>query len=185
VTSVLACFDLALARLHQHPLAQQHTATASSSPTNIFIMDRTPSPPRRLHTPPAPLHAFTHGYEPYSPRRSTRVAAQREVHLHHEQTSPRARRDVTPTASSKRKATSRISNFTLSPPSSPISSPQLRSPRSMRRAHIEAGPLDSDPELPAPTPARRLLSTMPPVRSLTPMDLHQHAFAKQQPPCVL
>ncbi|KAH7400623.1 hypothetical protein DE146DRAFT_653517 [Phaeosphaeria sp. MPI-PUGE-AT-0046c] len=121
-------------------------------------MERTPSPSRRLHTPPAPIHGFADSYEPYSPRRSTRVAAQRELHSHH--ASPRSRRDITPTASSKRKATARISNFTLSPPSSPITSPQQRSPRTQRRAHFEANPLDSESDQPAPTPARRFQSAM-------------------------
>jgi hypothetical protein len=124
-------------------------------------MDRTPSPPRRLRTPPAPLHGDN--YEPYSPRRSTRVAAQRDTHLHsHRETiatiSPRARRDVTPTATYKRKATARVSNFTLSPPSSPISSPPQRSARTMSRA-IPQVPLDSEPEHIAPTPARRLFAS--------------------------
>jgi hypothetical protein len=132
-------------------------------------MERTPSPSRRLHTPPAPIHGFADSYEPYSPRRSSRVAAQRELHPHLQQaqrhTSPRARRDVTPTASSKRKAVVSIAKFTLSPPSSPVTSPQHRSPRTVRRAHFEAGPLDSESDHPAPTPARRLLSTMAPVRS--------------------
>ncbi|KAH7088054.1 hypothetical protein FB567DRAFT_627845 [Paraphoma chrysanthemicola] len=129
-------------------------------------MERTPSPPRRLHTPPAPQHG--HNYEPFSPRRSTRVAAQRDLSLHHEHNSPRARRDVTPTASSKRKATARISNFTLSPPSSPISSPQHRSPRSTRRAHPEVHALDSDSDHMAPTPARRFRSIMGPGMLPTP-----------------
>ncbi|KAF1920743.1 hypothetical protein BDU57DRAFT_439779 [Ampelomyces quisqualis] len=125
-------------------------------------MQRTPSPSRRVHTPPAPVHGFADSYEPYSPRRSTRVAAQRDIHLHPapKHTSPRSRRDVTPTASSKRKATARISHFTLSPPSSPVTSPQHRSPRTMRRAHFEAGPPDSESDRPAPTPARRFPSTM-------------------------
>ncbi|KAF1842192.1 uncharacterized protein K460DRAFT_370177 [Cucurbitaria berberidis CBS 394.84] len=125
-------------------------------------MERTPSPPRRLHTPPAPLHGDT--YEPFSPRRSTRVAAQRG--LHHEQTSPRSRRDITPTASTKRSA-ARASAFALSPPSSPISPQQLRSPRSTRRARLDLHPLDSDSDHVAPTPAR-LLSTMAPGMLPTP-----------------
>ncbi|KAL5120709.1 hypothetical protein ACEQ8H_001458 [Pleosporales sp. CAS-2024a] len=123
-------------------------------------MDRTPPPPRRLHTPPAPLHALSDSYEPYSPRRSTRVAAQRDIHRHRHPSShesERARRDVTPTATSKRRATARINNFTLSPPSSPISSPQYRSPRSMKRKQPDAGALDSEPELAAPSTARRLV----------------------------
>jgi hypothetical protein len=148
-----------LARLHQQSL-RNRTATA---PTHPFTMERTPSPAaRRLHTPPAPMHGFSDSYEPYSPRRSTRVAAQRDSHLHHasKQISPRARRDVTPTASSKRKTTARISNFTLSPPSSPVSSPQHRSPRSMRRAQPDS---ESEQQA-APTPARRFPSIMAPVR---------------------
>ncbi|KAH4038703.1 hypothetical protein HBI25_046150 [Parastagonospora nodorum] len=119
-------------------------------------MDRTPSP-RRLRTPPAPHHGFTDSYEPYSPRRSTRVAAQRDIHLHQgSQQSARARRDITPTATYKRKATARTNNnFTLSPPSSPISSPQLQSPRSMRRRQPEASALDSESEATAPSTAHR------------------------------
>lgn len=126
-------------------------------------MERTPSPPRRLHTPPAPLHGDH--YEPFSPRRSSRVAAQRG--LHHEQTSPRPRRDVTPTASTKRSVT-RVSHFALSPPSSPVSPQQHRSPRSTRRVHLDPNPLDSDSDHLAPTPGRRLQSTMAPVSQPTP-----------------
>jgi hypothetical protein len=161
-TSVLACFDCGPCSFASTITAQPHAATASNATTRPFTMDRTPSPARRLHTPPAPMHGFSSSYEPYSPRRSTRVAAQRDSHLHHapKQTSPRARRDVTPTASSKRKATARISNFTLSPPSSPVSSPQHRSPRSMRRTQ----PDSESEQQPAPTPARRVPSIMPPVR---------------------
>ncbi|KAF1829598.1 hypothetical protein BDW02DRAFT_509576 [Decorospora gaudefroyi] len=128
-------------------------------------MQRTPSPPRHVHTPPAPLHGDN--YEPFSPRRSSRVAAQRDTHFHQEQSSPRTRRDVTPTASTKRPAI-RASNFALSPPSSPISPHQLRSPRSTRRAPLDANPLDSDSDNIAPTPARRFLSTMAPGMLPTP-----------------
>ncbi|KAK1911794.1 hypothetical protein P3342_013099 [Pyrenophora teres f. teres] len=139
-------------------------------------MERTPSPPRRVHTPPAPMYGDT--YEPFSPRRSSRVAAQRDshLHLHREQTSPRTRRDITPTASSKRSA-ARANPFALSPPSSPVSPPpqqqqqqqQLRSPRSTRRAPLELNPLDSDSDHAAPTPARRFLAaTMAPGMLPTP-----------------
>ncbi|CAO2648108.1 Nn.00g090300.m01.CDS01 [Neocucurbitaria sp. VM-36] len=126
-------------------------------------MERTPSPPRRVHTPPAPLHGDN--YEPFSPRRSSRVAAQRG--LHHEQTSPRSRRDVTPTASNKR-SVARASHFALSPPSSPISPQQHRSPRSTRRAHVDFHPLDSDSDHVAPTPGGRFLTTMAPGMLPTP-----------------
>lgn len=127
-------------------------------------MERTPSPPRRIRTPPAPLHGDN--YEPFSPRRSSRVAAQRDTHIHLEKHSPRGRRDITPTAASKRKQTARMSNFTLSPPSSPITSPQLRSPRSSRRAQVDSAPFDSDTDRAAPTPARRLFANMAPVSHL-------------------
>lgn len=131
-------------------------------------MERTPSPPPRLHTPPAPFHG---DYEPYSPRRSTRVAAQRDTHPHshsHRETigrastMGRARRDVTPTASSKRKATARITNnYALSPPSSPITSPQhhLQSPQRSPRKMARTTQAPVDAEAPAPTPARRLLAS--------------------------
>ncbi|KAJ4994059.1 hypothetical protein SVAN01_00536 [Stagonosporopsis vannaccii] len=131
-------------------------------------MNRTPSPPRRVHTPPAPLHGDN--WEPFSPRRSSRVAAQRGLHL--EQTdsarTPRARRDVTPTASS-RKPAARSSNFTLSPPTSPASPPRHRTPHSTRRALFPAAPtLDSDSDQPPPTSGRRFLASMAPGMLPTP-----------------
>ncbi|KAH6616493.1 hypothetical protein C7974DRAFT_416623 [Boeremia exigua] len=131
-------------------------------------MNRTPSPPRRVHTPPAPLHGDN--WEPFSPRRSSRVAAQRGVHL--EQTdsarTPRTRRDVTPTASS-RKSVARTSNFTLSPPSSPVSPPKHRTPHSTRRALFPAAAApDSDSDQPPPTSGRRFLASMAPGMLPTP-----------------
>ncbi|KAF2445289.1 hypothetical protein P171DRAFT_485349 [Karstenula rhodostoma CBS 690.94] len=129
-------------------------------------MDRTPSPPRRVRTPPAPLHGPKYdNYEPFSPRRSSRVAAQHSTHHHphHEQATSPARkrivRDVTPT-SSRQKSINRTAHFALSPPSSPSSPDKARSPRPTRRAQHEHAALDSDSEPFAPTPARRLLSTM-------------------------
>ncbi|KAJ4305499.1 hypothetical protein N0V90_001030 [Kalmusia sp. IMI 367209] len=129
-------------------------------------MERTPSPPRRVRTPPAPLHGPKYdNYEPFSPRRSSRVAKQHNVHSHLDQTtSPtraRTTRDVTP-INSRQKSANRTTHLTLSPPSSPISPAKLRSPRSTRRAHHESGLLDSDSDHFAPTPARRLLSTLAP-----------------------
>ncbi|KAI4698266.1 uncharacterized protein J4E84_001402 [Alternaria hordeiaustralica] len=123
-------------------------------------MERTPSPPRRVHTPPAPLYGDN--YEPFSPRRSRRVAAQHDAHTHQqERSSPRTRRDITPTASShaKRSAARANASFALSPPSSPAS-PQhqhLRSPRSTRRAPLDLNPLDSDSDTAAPSSSRRTL----------------------------
>ncbi|KAL5427407.1 hypothetical protein PMIN04_001421 [Paraphaeosphaeria minitans] len=133
-------------------------------------MDRTPSPPRRVRTPPAPLHGPKYdNYEPFSPRRSSRVAAQHgshsHPHPHHEQLTSPARkrivRDVTPT-SSRPKSINRTAHFALSPPSSPSSPAKAPSPRSTRRAQHQPAALDSDSEHFAPTPARRLLSTMAP-----------------------
>ena len=101
------------------------------------IMERTPSPARRVHTPPAPHHGE---WQPFSPRRSSRVA-QRSIHLHREQTIARTRRDVTPTSTAR--PTTRTLTFDLSPPTSPISPPKHRSPRTTRRVHQDAGALDS------------------------------------------
>ncbi|KZM27019.1 uncharacterized protein EKO05_0004983 [Ascochyta rabiei] len=131
-------------------------------------MHRTPSPPRRVHTPPAPLHGDS--WEPFSPRRSSRVAAQRGLHL--EQTdparTPRTRRDVTPTASS-RKSIARTSHLTLSPPSSPTSPPKHRTPRSTRRSLFPAADaLDSDSDHPPLTSGRRFLASMAPGMLPTP-----------------
>ncbi|CAI6340106.1 unnamed protein product [Periconia digitata] len=114
-------------------------------------MERTPSPPPRLRTPPAPKWA---NYEPYSPRRSSRVAARHNSHLHMESTSPtrsRTVRDVTPTTSRKTAAPP-SSSLTLSPPSSPVSPAK-------RIAHTKTAADDSESDqFAAPTPARRFLS---------------------------
>lgn len=134
-------------------------------------MDRTPSPPRRVRTPPAPLHGSKYdSYEPFSPRRSRRVAAQHTSHLHpvpapalaispiHKRTT----RDVTPT-SSRSKPIARTTHFALSPPSSPTSPAKMRSPRSSRRAQPnDAAALDSDSDTVAPSSARRLFPSMAP-----------------------
>ncbi|OSS54589.1 hypothetical protein B5807_00292 [Epicoccum nigrum] len=135
-------------------------------------MNRTPSPPRRVHTPPAPLHGDN--WEPFSPRRSTRVAAQRGLHLEQTQTdgsrTPRTRRDVTPAASS-RKPVPRAANLTLSPPSSPtrLSPPKHRTPHSTRRALFSATTaFESDSDQPLPTSGRRFLASMAPGMLPTP-----------------
>ncbi|KAF3036090.1 hypothetical protein E8E12_007662 [Didymella heteroderae] len=132
-------------------------------------MDRTPSPPRRVHTPPAPLHGDD--WEPFSPRRSSRVAAKRRLHLELEQTdparTPRTRRDVTPPASS-RKTIARTSHFTLSPPASPATSPK-RTPHPTRRALFRAAEsLDSDSDQPRITSGSRFLASMAPGMLPTP-----------------
>ncbi|XPS73547.1 hypothetical protein M3J09_005692 [Ascochyta lentis] len=131
-------------------------------------MNRTPSPPRRVHTPPAPLHGDN--WEPFSPRRSSRVAAQRRLHLEQTDTArtPRTRRDLTPTASS-RKTVARPSQLTLSPPSSPTSPPKHRTPHSTRRTLFPtADALDSDSDHPPLTSGRRFLASMAPGMLPTP-----------------
>ncbi|ORY14833.1 hypothetical protein BCR34DRAFT_623210 [Clohesyomyces aquaticus] len=127
-------------------------------------MERTPSPPRRVHTPPAPLHGVKFdSYEPYSPpRRSSRVAAQRP-HYQQQLHSPRARsaRETTPTPTTSRKAAAaRTSSQTFSPPSSPASPFKHTSPRATRRVHLEVGPVEYGSDHAAPTPNRRHLSAM-------------------------
>lgn len=162
------CFDFGYP---QFALYCYNNTTTALSQTNTRIippnMERTPSPPRRVHTPPAPLYGDN--YEPFSPRRSRRVAAQHDAHTHQqERSSPRTRRDITPTASShaKRSAARANASFALSPPSSPAS-PQhqhLRSPRSTRRAPLDLNPLDSDSDTAAPSSSRRtLFANMAPV----------------------
>ena len=151
------------------PTPRRQTATTAAPRITAFhfTMDRTPSPPRRVHTPPAPLHGDD--WEPFSPRRSSRVAAKRRLHL--EQTdparTPRTRRDVTPPASS-RKTIARTSNFTLSPPTSPATSPK-RTPHSTRRALFRASEaLDSDSDQARITSGSRFLASMAPGMLPTP-----------------
>ncbi|KAF2007083.1 hypothetical protein P154DRAFT_597556 [Amniculicola lignicola CBS 123094] len=130
-------------------------------------MERTPSPPPRLRTPPAPLHgAQFDGYEPYSPRRSNRVTSRPQY-------SPAARpkflrrtRETTPT-SSKKKAVPRTSFSTLSPPSSPISPAKHKTPRSTRRTRPDLDATDTGFDDVAPTPSSRSLTAMDP-RSMLP-----------------
>ncbi|KAF2280263.1 uncharacterized protein EI97DRAFT_411385 [Westerdykella ornata] len=132
-------------------------------------MQRTPSPPRRLHTPPAPLHGPAHdSYEPYSPRRSARLSAQRSLQSSFptRSRSSRSARETTPTGPKSSKG-ARVSLQGLSPPSSPTSPVKHRSPRSSRRAHFVNESEDSDHHAAAPTPAPRLLS-VPDSRSMLP-----------------
>ncbi|KAF2500702.1 hypothetical protein BU16DRAFT_479300 [Lophium mytilinum] len=111
-------------------------------------MASTPPPRSRVHTPPTPLHGARYdAYEPYSPRRSTRVAAQRKPFLSSDSTPPKVHRSVrasTPTGS--RKQTAGTSNQTLSQtfsppasPSSPIVHSAIKSPRSMPRRRVNNG----------------------------------------------
>lgn len=115
-----------------------------------------------MRTPPAPVHGAKYDdYEPFSPRRSSRVAAQLHHDKHSPTTRPRTTRAVTPTPAAG-KSTARTSHYTLSPPSSPVSPAKRSSPRSTRLSHNKPAPVDSDSDHAAPTPSRRFLSTMPP-----------------------
>ncbi|OCL06199.1 hypothetical protein AOQ84DRAFT_255100, partial [Glonium stellatum] len=115
-------------------------------------MATTPPPPARVRTPPTPLHGARYDtYEPYSPRRSSRVAAQRN-HYSQQQLSadstpqkplqfPRTARASTPTGSRKQTLT-RTSSQTFSPPSSPsspIKHSTAKSPRTGTRRRVSNG----------------------------------------------
>jgi hypothetical protein len=88
-------------------------------------MTSTPPPPSRVHTPPTPLHgARFDNWEPYSPRRSSRVANKRHVYPHSPNditvTKHRSARAFTP-PNHKSSNLTRTSSQTFSPPSSPAS----------------------------------------------------------------
>lgn len=99
-------------------------------------MAATPPPPGRIHTPPTPLHGPKYdSYEPYSPRRSSRLAAQ---HSNQALQSPQQHRNVrvsTP-RSSRTVGTTRQTHPNISPPSSPASpsAGSLRLPKSRKAA---------------------------------------------------
>jgi hypothetical protein len=136
--------------------------TTEQAPT---IMERTPSPPRRsrLHTPPAPRYGAKYDeYEPYSPRRSERIAA----NLTHELSPPRVSlsrtsRALTPTRSSKKKVSAHAPLQALSPPSSP-SSDKHQSAGPAQRNLSDRAALDSDSDHLSRSAAHHLLSTMEP-----------------------
>ncbi|KAF2178827.1 hypothetical protein K469DRAFT_598039 [Zopfia rhizophila CBS 207.26] len=129
-------------------------------------MERTPSPPARINTPPTPLHGARYdNWEPYSPRRSSRVAAQRNYPLQLPSATDDSFRKSLP--SSRKYSAARTSGHALSPPSSPISAHKQRSPRSTRNKNFDVGAVDSDSDNVAPTPAKRHLSAMDP-RTMLP-----------------
>ncbi|KAF2761327.1 hypothetical protein EJ05DRAFT_497879 [Pseudovirgaria hyperparasitica] len=93
-------------------------------------METTPPPPQRPHTPPTPLHGPKYdSYEPYSPRRSSRVASQRKDYHHSQQlitTPPSEKRTAKRTIRASTPTGLPQSSQNLSPPSSPTSPiPQL------------------------------------------------------------
>ena len=108
-------------------------------------MATTPPPPRRLRTPPAPLHGSRYDtYEPYSPRRSARLSAKREYsRLTPEPPGPskvhvnaRLHEHLTSTPAPRNAALNRQpSSQTLSPPSSPESSHKHLTPVPKVAAH--------------------------------------------------
>ncbi|KIW08157.1 uncharacterized protein PV09_01090 [Verruconis gallopava] len=123
-------------------------------------MASTPPPPRRIHTPPTPLHGPKFdNYEPYSPRRSSRVAAQQNKGTPSPRisSSPLKNSASTP-PSTTRSGRTRASNQTFSPPSSPTSpsrrvlviSPKDSSRRGRSAKQSRSSPLpasDSDTDI--------------------------------------
>ncbi|KAK0640949.1 hypothetical protein B0T16DRAFT_461075 [Cercophora newfieldiana] len=86
----------------------------------------TPSPgrPRRIHTPPAPMHGFADSYEPYSPRKSTRIqnrAANRTPSPDFSSNQQFATRDSNPNpfGSPKPKTSHKSNDFNMQSPASP------------------------------------------------------------------
>lgn len=105
-------------------------------------MTTTPPPPRRIHTPPTPLHGGKHdSYEPYSPRRSSRVAAKQ--YSHREPFQHNGAHDTNgytpgkiPRATTPSNLSVKTSSQTISPPSSPGTPPQhyfSKTPKSSSR----------------------------------------------------
>jgi hypothetical protein len=151
-------------------------------------MNATPPPPGRARTPPTPLHGAKYDtYEPYSPRRSTRVAAQRTVYSHqHEHTSNssstntkhRSARASTPT-NKKSLSFAPASGQTFSPPLSPAS-PSSRtlviSPKSARRTNGKAQRHAS------PAPASGSDTDILPSNSLRPKPSSTETFGMLQTP---
>ncbi|KAK3080802.1 hypothetical protein LTS18_012962 [Coniosporium uncinatum] len=109
-------------------------------------MTTTPPPARRIHTPPTPLHGSKFdSYEPYSPRRSNRVAAKQYNHRGSFQHNGAV--DINsytpgrfPRASTPSNLSVKTSSQTISPPSSPgTPSPQhyfSKTPKSTSRRSI-------------------------------------------------
>src|SRR5262249_31566330 len=84
-------------------------------------MAATPPPRGRIHTPPTPLHGPKYdSYEPYSPRPSSRLAAQHSNQVLQSPQQHRTARVSTP-RSSRALRTTRKPNSSISPPSSPPS----------------------------------------------------------------
>ncbi|KAI1769379.1 hypothetical protein GGR53DRAFT_474099 [Hypoxylon sp. FL1150] len=87
----------------------------------------TPSPPTRVHTPGSPKFGYNDSWEPYTPRKSARISAQRANH----------QRTPSPNASSQRR--SRAITKPAFDASTPVASPQKkRQPAmdSVRRASV-------------------------------------------------
>jgi hypothetical protein len=150
-------------------------------------MNATPPPPGRARTPPTPLHGAKYdNYEPYSPRRSSRVAA-RTVYPHHHQhengsnsSKHRSTRAATPISNKKSLSFAPASSTqTFSPPSSPAS-PSSRtlvaSPRSAKRSNGRAQRRTS------PAPASGSDTDMLPSNSLRAKPSSAETFGMLQTP---
>ncbi|KAF2398269.1 hypothetical protein EJ06DRAFT_550250 [Trichodelitschia bisporula] len=100
-------------------------------------MATTPPPPARVHTPPPPVHGPRYDdWEPYSPRRSSRVAARQQQQQDQQQSKRKPIVDRQPTTPSKARSNARLgtpehhlrSGLFAHPPSSPP-------PSSFKKAH--------------------------------------------------
>ncbi|KAF2085009.1 hypothetical protein K490DRAFT_68210 [Saccharata proteae CBS 121410] len=115
-------------------------------------MATTPPPPRRVHTPPTPLHgAKDDEWLPYSPRRSNRVAAQRVRHdeeqfetAHMTPATKRVYRTTMREGTPARSNASSQASQAISPPVSPTASPLKQFSVKKRGQRY---PLDSDSDL--------------------------------------
>ncbi|KAF1987083.1 hypothetical protein K402DRAFT_453936 [Aulographum hederae CBS 113979] len=152
-------------------------------------------PPRanyRIHTPPTPMHGPRYdNYEPYSPRRSSRVAAKQHKHNPANDDSPStsAHHKSTPSAASR--ASIRTSSQTFSPPSSPTSpsrrilakTPQAKRYTKPRSLPNPTSGIDVQPESESDTGAPSTLlrpsvtSGMLPTPSKTPRKTSTHPAA--------
>lgn len=95
-------------------------------------MATTPPPRQSVNTPPTPLHGAKHDtYQPYSPQKSTRNTAKRNLHFEQTPPPPSSNHNLRSSSSStspkfRRLDLAKQSSHTFSPPSSAQSSPQTK-----------------------------------------------------------
>lgn len=142
-------------------------------------MASTPPPPGRVRTPPTPLHGARYdSYEPYSPRRSARVSAQRSISTSSDEPGPSRKHAIshshltlTSTATPRKTSLARQqSSQTLSPPSSPetrihktpiYAKDALLSARKQRTAQSHSHLVTSNTHFASPQPSPDRASMLP------------------------